>query len=139
MGPAAIVSPTAVRKWKREFGRHPVGAGPYRFVEWIPGDRITLERNPDYWDERAHTRYLVLIAMPDSRQRLQALESGAADVIQQLAPDDLPLVRLNPDLGLAMAPATLVVVPGDEHASAGRSTTCASGARSRTRSTGTRW
>ena len=46
--------------------------------------------------------------MPDSRQRLQALESGAADVIQQLAPDDLPLVRLNPDLGLAMAPATLV-------------------------------
>ena len=46
--------------------------------------------------------------MPDSRQRLQALESGAADVIQQLAPDDLPLVRLNPDLALAMAPATLV-------------------------------
>jgi peptide/nickel transport system substrate-binding protein len=50
----------------------------------------------------------VLIAMPDSRQRLQALESGAADVIQQLAPDDLPLVRLNPDLALAAAPATLV-------------------------------
>jgi peptide/nickel transport system substrate-binding protein len=102
MGPAAIVSPTAVRKWKRDFGRHPVGAGPYRFVEWIPGDRITLERNPDYWDEHARTRYLVLITMADSRQRLQALESGAADVIQQLAPDDLPLVRLNPDLGLAM-------------------------------------
>ncbi len=108
MGPAAIVSPTAVRKWKRDFGRHPVGTGPYRFVEWIPGDRITLERNLDYWDERARTRYLVLIAMADSRQRLQALESGAADVIQQLAPDDLPLVRLNPDLALAMAPATLV-------------------------------
>jgi len=108
MGPAAIVSPTAVRKWKRDFGRHPVGTGPYRFVEWIPGDRITLERNPSYWDEPAKTRYLVLIAMPDSRQRLQALESGAADVIQQLAPDDLPLVRLNPELALAMAPATLV-------------------------------
>jgi peptide/nickel transport system substrate-binding protein len=108
MGPAAIVSPTAVRRWKRDFGRHPVGTGPYRFVEWIPGDRITLERNPDYWDEHARTRYLVLIAMPDSQQRLQALESGAADVIQQLAPDDLPLVRLNPDLDLKMAPATLV-------------------------------
>ena len=53
MGPAAIVSPTAVRKWGREFGRHPVGTGPYRFVEWIPGDRITLERNPDYWDQPA--------------------------------------------------------------------------------------
>jgi len=108
MGPAAIVSPTAVRKWGHEFGRHPVGAGPYRFVEWIPGDRITLERNPDYWDQPARTRYLVLLAMPDSRQRLQALESGAADVIQQLAPDDLQLVRLHPDLRLVMTPAALV-------------------------------
>ena len=73
MGPAAIVSPTAVRKWKRDFGRHPVGTGPYRFVEWIPGDRITLERNPDYWDERARTRYLVLI----DDARLAAAAAGA--------------------------------------------------------------
>jgi peptide/nickel transport system substrate-binding protein len=108
MGPAAIVSPTAVRRFGSAFGRHPVGAGPYRFVEWIPGDRITLERNPTYWDRPARTRYLVLLVMPDSRQRLQALESGAADIIQQVAPDDLPLVRLHPDLSLAMAPAALV-------------------------------
>ena len=108
MGPAAIVSPTAVRKWGHEFGRHPVGSGPFRFVEWIPGDRITLEKYANYWDQPARTRYLVLLAMPDSKQRLQALESGAADVIQQLAPDELPLVRLHPDLRLAMAPAALV-------------------------------
>jgi peptide/nickel transport system substrate-binding protein len=108
MGPAAIVSPTAVRRWGRDFGRHPVGTGPYRFVEWIPGDRITLERNPDYWDQPARTRYLVLLAMPDAKQRLQALESGAADIIQQLEPDDIPLVSLHPDLRLAMAPAALV-------------------------------
>jgi peptide/nickel transport system substrate-binding protein len=108
MGPAAIVSPTAVRRLGSDFGQHPVGAGPYRFVEWIRGDRITLERNPTYWDQPAHMRYLVLLVMPDSRQRLQALESGSADIIQQLAPDDLPLVRLHPDLLLAMAPAALV-------------------------------
>jgi peptide/nickel transport system substrate-binding protein len=108
MGPAAIVSPTAVKRWGTQFSRHPVGTGPYRFVEWIPGDRITLERNIDYWDQPARIRYLVLLTMPDSRQRLQALESGAADIIQQLAPDDLALVRLHPDLQLAMAPAALV-------------------------------
>jgi peptide/nickel transport system substrate-binding protein len=107
-GPAAIVSPTAVRRLGAQFGRHPVGAGPYRFVEWIPGDRITLERNPGYWDRPPRTRYLVLLVMPDSRQRLQALEAGAADIIQQLAPEDLPLVRLHPDLRLALAPAALV-------------------------------
>jgi peptide/nickel transport system substrate-binding protein len=108
MGPAAIVSPTAVRRLGTTFGSHPVGTGPYRFVEWIPGDRITLERNPDYWERPAQMRYLVLLTLPDSGQRLQALESGAADVIQQLAPDDLSLVRLHPDLKLATAPAALV-------------------------------
>ncbi|HVZ74646.1 MAG TPA: ABC transporter substrate-binding protein [Polyangia bacterium] len=108
MGPAAIVSPTAVRKLGGRFARHPVGAGPYRFVEWIPGDRVTLERNPDYWDHAPKTRYLVFVAMPESRQRLQALESGSADIIEQVAPEDLPLVRLHPDLRLVTAPAALV-------------------------------
>jgi peptide/nickel transport system substrate-binding protein len=108
MGPAAIVSPAAVKRLGSKFGSNPVGTGPYRFVEWIPGERITLERNDQYWDHPPRIRYLVLLTLPDSRERLQALESGAADVIQQLAPDDLSLVSLHPDLKLAAAPAALV-------------------------------
>jgi len=108
MGPAAIVSPAAVKRYGSKFGSNPVGTGPYRFVEWIPGERITLERNAQYWDHPPRIRYLVLLTLPDSRERLQALESGAADVIQQLAPDDLSLVSLHPDLTLAAAPEALV-------------------------------
>jgi peptide/nickel transport system substrate-binding protein len=108
IGPAAIVSPTAVKKWGAKFSHHPVGTGPYRFLEWIPGDRITLERNDDYWDQPAKIRYLVMSVLADARQRMQALESGAADIIQQVAPDDIPLVRLDPDLRLVSAPAALV-------------------------------
>jgi peptide/nickel transport system substrate-binding protein len=108
IGPAAIVSPTAVKKWGSRFGRHPVGTGPYRFLEWIPGDRVTLERYGDYWDQPAKIKYLVLLVLPDSRQRMQALESGSADIIQQVAPDDIPLIRLDPDLRLVSAPAALV-------------------------------
>lgn len=108
IGPAAIVSPTAVRRWGTRFGRHPVGTGPYRFLEWIPGDRITLQRNDEYWDQKAKIRYLVMLQLPDARQRIQALESGAADVIEQLDPDDIPLVRLDPELRLVTAPAALV-------------------------------
>lgn len=105
MVPAAIVSPTAVRRLGGEFARQPVGTGPYRFVEWIAGDRITLERNPDYWDGVAPTRTLVFQRLAESAQRLQALESGAADVIQQLAPDDVSFVRLHPGLRVVMVPA----------------------------------
>ena len=45
----AIVSPSAVEKWGADFARHPVGTGPFRFVNWIKDDRIVLDRNPDYW------------------------------------------------------------------------------------------
>src|SRR5207253_103961 len=50
MFPVSIVSPEAVRKWGPEFYRHPVGTGPFRFVEWSQGERVTLEGNPQYWD-----------------------------------------------------------------------------------------
>src|SRR5581483_12304956 len=44
-----IVSPTAAeRLGVPAFGENPVGSGPYRFVEWVHGERIVVERNPDY-------------------------------------------------------------------------------------------
>ena len=116
MGPAAIVSPTAVRKWGREFGRHPVGAGPYRFVEWIPGDRITLERNPDYWDQpRAH---------PLPRAARDARLAPAAAGARVGRRRRHPAARARRSAARAPAPRSAAgdgaggagLVPGDEHA-----------------------
>ena len=44
-----IASPKAVERWGTEFGKHPVGTGAYRFVEWKPNQEVVLEANPDYW------------------------------------------------------------------------------------------
>lgn len=41
-------SPTAVRKFGKQYGRNPVGTGPYRLKSWAQGAEIVLERNPDY-------------------------------------------------------------------------------------------
>jgi len=99
MFPVSIVSPRAVRHWEHQFSRHPVGTGPFRFVEWVPGDRITLAANPDYWDGGPpKIGHLVFHLIPGERERLVALESGAVDVAYNLAPKDLGYVRLHPDL-----------------------------------------
>ncbi len=109
MAPASIVSPTAVRRYGHDFVQHPVGSGPFRFVEWIPGDRLTLEANPYYWDGGTPAvRHLVYRVIPGERERLVALESGAVDVAYQLAPKDLAYVRLHPDLQVLRTSATNV-------------------------------
>lgn len=46
-----IVSPAAVQKYGADYGRNPVGTGPFRFVSWRENDRIELEKNPDYFEE----------------------------------------------------------------------------------------
>jgi peptide/nickel transport system substrate-binding protein len=106
MFPVSIVSPQAVRRWGHEFARHPVGTGPFRFVGWVPGDRITLDANADYWDGGPpKIDHLIYRVIPDERQRLVALQSGAVDVAYALAPKDLGFVRLHPDLRLLKVPS----------------------------------
>src|SRR5438874_1745711 len=42
-----ILSPAAVEKYGDDYGKHPVGTGPFMFKEWVPGDHITLVKNPN--------------------------------------------------------------------------------------------
>lgn len=45
-----IVSPAAVEKYGADYGRNPVGTGPFKFVSWRENDAIELEANPDYFE-----------------------------------------------------------------------------------------
>lgn len=100
MYPSAIVSPTAVRKYGKDFAQHPIGTGPFRFVSWTPGDRVVIERFDGYWGPRARIARVVFRDIPDARQRLVALEGGAVDVAFSLLPEELQYVKLHPDLRL---------------------------------------
>ena len=106
MFPVSIVSPAAVKRWGPDFAKHPVGTGPFRFVDWSVGERITLEANPSYWDGPPKIKNLVFSVIRDARQRLVALEGGAIDVAANLSPQDLQFVALHPDLELHRTPGT---------------------------------
>jgi peptide/nickel transport system substrate-binding protein len=73
-----------------------VGTGPFKFVEWVPGDHVTLTKNPNYW--QTGKPYLDGIQIPILRDQ-QALatqfESGAIDVAR--LPNLLDFNRLKTD------------------------------------------
>ena len=96
--PLSIVSPTAAKHWGEELRLHPVGTGPFRFVEWSRGERITLESNPDYWGGQPKLRHLAFVPVRDNRQRLVSLEGRAIDVAEGIAPQDLQFVALHAEL-----------------------------------------
>ncbi len=101
-----IVSPTAVEKAGVDFGKSPVGTGPYRFVEWKRGQEVVLEANKDYWDKAAMPKIprLIIRNIKDNSQRLAALKAGEIQGFEGLNPDDVKVVRADPNLQILLRP-----------------------------------
>ncbi len=64
-----------------KYARSPVGNGPYRFKEWIPGSRIVLEANPDYFAGRPNIDRVVYSIIPDLTTMFLELKAGSLDMM----------------------------------------------------------
>jgi len=56
-----------------------MGTGAYKLKEWIIGDHVTLEANPNYWGGEPEVKYITLKAIPEANSRLMALQAGDID------------------------------------------------------------
>jgi peptide/nickel transport system substrate-binding protein len=82
MGIAApIVSPKALADNNNSVMETPVGTGPYKFVKWNKGENVVLERNDEYWGEKAKTKNIVFRIIADNSARVLALNNGEVDMI----------------------------------------------------------
>ena len=61
--------------------RKPVGTGPYRFKEWITGQKIVLEYNPDYFEGRPYLDRYIYRIIPDTSTMYMELKAGAVDIM----------------------------------------------------------
>ncbi len=94
-----VHSPKAIQEMKEGYNRHPVGTGPFRLKSWQSGDRIVLERNPDYWDhDRPYLDQIVVRPLPDAPARFASVLSGETDTIWHDNADDIARAKKNPNL-----------------------------------------
>jgi peptide/nickel transport system substrate-binding protein len=99
-----MVSPKAAEATGDKFALHPVCAGPYKFVERIPQDRIVLEKFADYWNkDHVFIDKITYLPIIDSTVRLANLRSGGLDMMERVLATDIKTVRDDPKLKLSKA------------------------------------
>jgi peptide/nickel transport system substrate-binding protein len=78
------------------FKKHPVGAGPYKFVSQKPGIEVELEANPGYWRRVPNVKTLVMRSVPESTTRAVMLRTGDADIAYVLDGPDAEAIQKDP-------------------------------------------
>ncbi|MGH7334668.1 MAG: ABC transporter substrate-binding protein [Candidatus Rokuibacteriota bacterium] len=82
------------------FRKHPIGAGPYKFVSHSPGVEVVLEANTAYWRRVPNVKRLTLKSVPETTTRVAMLKKGEADIAYALDGEDAENVRRDPRLTL---------------------------------------
>jgi peptide/nickel transport system substrate-binding protein len=103
-----IVSPTAAKKYGDQFGKNPVGTGPFKFVKWDDNSEIKVERNPDYnWAPalvdnkgKAYLDAITFKIIPEEATRLGSVQSGQVTAAETVPPQNIVALKNDAKLQL---------------------------------------
>ncbi len=75
----------------------PIGTGPFKFKNWVQGDQIVLEKNPDYWGEPVQLEQATFKFISEPTAAFAALMAGDIDAFPNFpAPENLPILEADP-------------------------------------------
>jgi len=86
-----------------------IGSGPFKFVEWVPGNRIVFSRNDDYWGKKPYWKTVTIRPITSAASRLAALLAGDVDFIEDVPTTDIKGLKDNPKVTLAQAVSNRVI------------------------------
>lgn len=102
-----FASPQSVKQYGGEgVTQHPIGTGPFKFVEWVRDDHITVEANSSYFRRGLpKIQRVVFRVIKDNSARFLALKAGEVHLMELANPDDVKTAQSDPDLQVALRPA----------------------------------
>jgi peptide/nickel transport system substrate-binding protein len=105
--PVNLVMPIVPDGAPPAFAMHPIGTGPYKFVDYAVDDHLDLEAFDGYFGGRPRNRGVVLKIVPDDIMRGLELRKGTVDmVVNDLAPDVVYQLGHDPRLAVTESPGT---------------------------------
>jgi ABC-type transport system substrate-binding protein len=107
-----IVSPTAHAKYGKDYLKSPVGTGPFKFKEWVPGVSISAVRNDDYFGDKANLDQVIMRPIPEPATRAIALQTGEVQLATPITPEQMGQVQGNAGLALVSRATSLNLMFG---------------------------
>jgi peptide/nickel transport system substrate-binding protein len=100
------IIPAAGAKDPTAFAKHPIGSGPYKFVDWKHGQVVTLTRNDKYWaGTEPAIKTLNYYEIPEESSRVTGLINGSLDIIPDVSSDDISTINSNANTKIDIVPS----------------------------------
>lgn len=93
-------------------GTAAMGSGPYRQVDYSPGERLVLERNPDYWGDQPDFEQVTIRFLETSASRIASLQAGEVDFVDAVPPNDLERLEAMDGVSVIAAPSARMLYMG---------------------------
>ncbi|MCC6454569.1 MAG: ABC transporter substrate-binding protein [Caldilineaceae bacterium] len=91
---------------------HSAGSGPYVLSAWERSVQVTLDANANYWGDAPAMQRIIMQNVGELANLQALIETGDADIVQDLGPEQAAAMEGNPDLQLVKADSTLLVYVG---------------------------
>jgi ABC-type transport system substrate-binding protein len=111
-GEVGIVSPTQHQKLGKDYLKNPVGTGPFKFKEWVPGVNITVVRNDDYFGDKAYLDQVTMRPISEDTTRALALQTGEVQLATPITPEQISQLQNDPSINIISRATTLNLMFG---------------------------
>src|SRR6516225_1825768 len=104
-----MISPTALKKWgNKDIAFHPVGTGPFEFVEWKQTDYLKVAKNDNYWQKGLpKVDSITWKPVVDNNSRSAVMQTGEAQFTFSIPFEQAATLKASPKVDLIAAPSII--------------------------------
>jgi len=105
---AMMISPAGLKKWGKDIAFHPVGTGPFEFVEWKPAEYVKVRKFAGYWRQGfPKIDTLTFRTVTDNNTRATVIQTGEAQLAYPVPYEQAALLKANPKLNVVSTPSIM--------------------------------